>query len=118
MIDSLMTGLLAPHHPNIALRLSASFIIVPVATQLALAGVWTWALLNCCSNAFCMLSYSKLVEAEFAGVVVWANVGGKQETPVTVDIHHEVGAEPVAGRHHAHLPVPFGFLRWPQIALN
>lgn len=29
----------------------------------------------------------------FAGVVAWANVGGKQETPVTVDIHHEAGAQ-------------------------
>lgn len=88
-----MTGLLAPHHPNIALRLSASFIIVPVATQLALAGVWTWVLLNCCNNGFCMPSNSKLVEPELAGVVAWANVGGKQETPVTVDIHHEAGAQ-------------------------
>lgn len=88
-----MTGLLAPHHLNIALHLSASLIIVLVATQLVLAGVWTWALLNGCSNAFCTPSYSKLVEAEFAGVVAWANMGGIQETLVTVDIHHEAGAQ-------------------------
>lgn len=45
-------------------------------------------------------------------------MGGKQETPVTVDIHHEAGAEPVAGGHCAHLLVPFCLLRWPQITLN
>lgn len=37
-------------------------------------------------------------------LLAWANVGGKQETPVTVDIHHEAGAQSqLLGTVHTYL---------------